>query len=123
MGADELDQHSLVGIGNVDDYAVFVAGNVEDQAIIRNEIDGSAKFSLHIRRAGPNGPADRGMPGAKRCLRLRMALPEQLQGPLGDDLHGRTYTRFPNMEQGLSRHKAGLVSLLAGICVVVALKT
>ena len=38
MGSDELNQYTLVAVGDMHDQAALVAANVEDDAIVADEI-------------------------------------------------------------------------------------
>jgi hypothetical protein len=62
VSANELDQHSFVGVGDVDNEPAFVARYVENDAIVGNEIYRRAKCCLHIGRRRPSGFADHRLP-------------------------------------------------------------
>lgn len=62
MRADELGQHDLVRIINVNHEAVIVAADIEDHAVVANEIR-RVELGPDIGRTVPVGLSDRVEPG------------------------------------------------------------
>jgi hypothetical protein len=88
MGSNELHEQPAEPVRHVDDQSVLVATEVEDQAVIADEIDAPAELAFDLVWAVPVGLAGDGEPDADRSLRSRVALPEFLQRPTGNHLHG-----------------------------------
>jgi hypothetical protein len=83
----------------MDYQPIFVAAEVKDHAVIADEIDSRAELPLDIVRIAPARLARQCEPRADRPLRLRMALPEFLQGSASDHLHRCEISMSPNWLQ------------------------
>jgi hypothetical protein len=92
MSTDELHQHTLVPIGNMNDEPVSVSAEIEDGPVVGYEIDRRPEFSSDIDRAHPNRPC---VPVAYRGLCLGVPIPELTQSSKRDDLHSNQDKSFP----------------------------
>lgn len=88
MRADEFDKHTAEFVRDVDDQAVLVATEIKDHAVVGDEVYGRAKPTLDIARSLPPLLRHCGKPRAYGTFSLRMPLPELLECPARDHLHG-----------------------------------
>jgi hypothetical protein len=89
MGSNEFHEQAAEPVRRVHDQSVLVTAEVEDHAIATDEIDASAELTFDLVWALPARLTGDGEPDADRCLGLRVTLPEFLQRPAGNHLHGR----------------------------------
>jgi len=74
--------------GNVNDKAELVASDIEDQEVVPYEIHCSPEVRFYILRAGPYGLRHASKSEHEWRLSLPRTLPEELESPASDDLHG-----------------------------------
>jgi hypothetical protein len=95
MRPDEFHQHATECVRHVDDQPVLVAAEVEDHAVVADEIDRGAELPFDGIGVAPASLARQRKPCTDRPFGLRMALPELLQRPAGDHLHGNRISMSP----------------------------
>src|SRR5437660_1756265 len=71
----------------MDDQPIFVSADIENEAILAYEVHTCPKLELDLRGTSPLRSGHNGKPRAERTLRLRMTLPELLQGSASNHSH------------------------------------
>jgi hypothetical protein len=118
MGSNELHEQPAEPVRHVNDQSVLVATEVEDLAVVADEVNAPAELPFDLVWALPARLTGDGEPDADRSLGLRMTLPEFLQRPAGDHLHGRRLIpchqfgdKVGRVPVGLRRGRASRIAL------------
>jgi CreA protein len=123
MRPNELHEQSAEPVRHVGNKSVLVPAEIEDHAVVPDKIDAAAKLPFDVIWAFPPRLAGERKPDADRPLRLRVTLPELLQGPAGDHLHRQSLPCHQFGDKGLPRgscvvRSAFLVMMVASLCAL-----
>ena len=79
MCAHKLDEGCFVFVGKVNHETVLISADVEDGSVIPDKVHIDSKRTLQVCRATPVAFGNDLIPGAERCLGLRIPLPKGLE--------------------------------------------